>query len=117
RGRTCSLQCCPTCGSRPSPRPATTSCARSRRSTARSSPVGGAMSQPDEWARAFVSGARVGRLATASASGAPHPVPCVYALLDDAIYSVVDEKPKSGRRLLRLRNIEATRRAALVVDH
>lgn len=75
------------------------------------------MSDPADWARDFVASARVGHLATASARGAPHVVPCVFALLDDAIYSVVDEKPKSGRRLLRLRNIEATGRAALVVDH
>lgn len=75
------------------------------------------MSGPADWARDFVAGARVGRLATASARGEPHVIPCVYALLDNAIYSVVDEKPKSGRRLLRLRNIEATGRAALVVDH
>lgn len=75
------------------------------------------MSSPPEWALDFVRGARVGRLATSSAEAEPHVIPCVYVLLDGAIYSVVDEKPKSGRRLLRLRNIDASGRAALVVDH
>ena len=74
-------------------------------------------SNPPEWALAFVHAARVGRLATSSAAAEPHVIPCVYVLLDDAIYSVVDEKPKFGRRLLRLRNIDATGKAALVVDH
>jgi len=72
---------------------------------------------PPEWAVDFVRDARAGRLATASADAEPHVIPCVYVLLDDAIYSIVDEKPKSGRRLLRLRNIDASGRAALVVDH
>jgi PPOX class probable F420-dependent enzyme len=74
-------------------------------------------SSPPEWAVDLVREARVGRLATASAAAEPHVIPCVYVLLDNAIYSVVDEKPKSGRRLLRLRNIDATGKAALVVDH
>lgn len=74
-------------------------------------------SSPPEWAVEFVREARVGRLATASVNAEPHVIPCVYVLLDDAIYSVVDEKPKSGRRLLRLRNIDAGGRAALVADH
>lgn len=72
---------------------------------------------PPTWATEFVREARVGRLATADARSRPHVVPCVFVLLDDSVYSVVDEKPKSGRRLLRLRNIEATGNAALVVDH
>jgi PPOX class probable F420-dependent enzyme len=74
-------------------------------------------SGPPEWAPDFVQRSRVGRLATVSASGEPHVIPCVYVLLDGALYSVVDEKPKSGRRLQRLRNIDASGTAALVVDH
>ncbi|MEZ4520716.1 MAG: TIGR03668 family PPOX class F420-dependent oxidoreductase [Thermomicrobiales bacterium] len=75
------------------------------------------MSSPPDWAVDFVREARVARLATANAGAEPHVIPCVYVLHDGAIYSVIDEKPKSGRRLLRLRNIDATGRAALVVDH
>jgi PPOX class probable F420-dependent enzyme len=72
---------------------------------------------PPDWAREFVASARVGRLATSSAESEPHVIPVCFVLLDDTIYSVIDEKPKSGRRLLRLRNIDQTGRAALVVDH
>ncbi len=74
------------------------------------------MASTPEWAKPFVADARVGRLATANADAEPHVVPCVFVLLNDVIYSVIDEKPKSGHRLLRLRNIDATGKAALVVD-
>jgi PPOX class probable F420-dependent enzyme len=69
-------------------------------------------------ARRFLEAHRVGHLATAGADGAPHVVPVCYALDDDAIYLVADEKPKRGpaRELLRLRNVRANPRAALVVD-
>jgi PPOX class probable F420-dependent enzyme len=72
---------------------------------------------PPGWAREFVASARAGRLATSSAESEPHVIPICFVLLDDTIYSVIDEKPKSGRRLLRLRNIDQTGQAALVVDH
>lgn len=61
--------------------------------------------------------ARVGRLATSSAGSEPHVIPVCFVLLEDTIYSVIDEKPKSGRRLLRLSNIDQTGQAALVIDH
>lgn len=70
-----------------------------------------------DWAKRRLGDARVGRLATASAGAEPHVIPVVFALLGTAIYIVIDEKPKSGRRLLRLRNIDANGRAALLVDH
>ncbi|HKA30062.1 MAG TPA: TIGR03668 family PPOX class F420-dependent oxidoreductase [Candidatus Binatia bacterium] len=60
----------------------------------------------------------MGHLATASADGAPHVVPVCYALDDDGLYFVADLKPKRGeaRNLLRLRNLRANPRAAVVVD-
>lgn len=73
--------------------------------------------QPPEWGREFVEVARVGRLATASAGGEPHAIPVCFVLDSDVVYSVIDEKPKSGRRLRRLRNIDETGRAALIVDY
>jgi PPOX class probable F420-dependent enzyme len=75
------------------------------------------MANPPDWARDFLASARVGRLATSSAGADPHVIPVCFALDGDMIYSVIDEKPKSGRRLKRLRNIDETSRAALVVDH
>lgn len=67
--------------------------------------------------REFTESHRVAHLATADADGTPHVVPIVYALLDDEIYFVVDEKPKKTRRgLRRLRNIAANPRAAVIID-
>lgn len=68
--------------------------------------------------REFIESHRVARLATADAGGAPHVVPIVYALVEDELYFVVDEKPKKTRRgLKRLRNIAANPQVAVVIDH
>ena len=64
--------------------------------------------------------ARVARLATVDAQGLPHLVPVTFALVTegalDIVYSAVDHKPKSSRRLRRTANVEATGVAALLVD-
>jgi PPOX class probable F420-dependent enzyme len=44
-------------------------------------------------------------------------VPICFVLTADILYSAVDLKPKSGRRLRRLANIEANPRVSLLVDH
>src|SRR4030095_1640916 len=69
-------------------------------------------------ARRFLEAHRVGHLATAASDGAPHVIPVCYALDDDALFFVADAKPKrgAGRDLLRLRNLRANPRAAVVVD-
>jgi len=69
-------------------------------------------------ARQFLEAHRVGHLATAGADGAPHVIPVCYALDDDALYFVADEKPKRrpARALRRLQNIRENPQAALVVD-
>ncbi len=63
--------------------------------------------------------APVGHLATADANGVPHVIPVCYALMDGAIYSVLDQKPKRAplTRLRRVRNILANPQVSLVVDH
>jgi PPOX class probable F420-dependent enzyme len=61
--------------------------------------------------------ARVARLATVGPDGRPHVVPMCFALDGDTLYTAVDEKPKSTRRLRRLANIEANPRVEVVVDH
>jgi PPOX class probable F420-dependent enzyme len=66
--------------------------------------------------RELASAARVGRLATAGSDGTPHVVPVCFVLLGDVAYSAVDHKPKRGRRLRRVVNIEATGRACLLLD-
>src|SRR4051812_45883922 len=69
--------------------------------------------------RSFVLGQRVGRLATADASGNPHVVPVCFALADGTLYITIDEKPKqaSGPPLKRLRNMMANPSVAFVADH
>lgn len=67
-------------------------------------------------ARARFSGARVARLATISAEGAPHLVPIVFAVVGDHVVFAVDHKPKTTRALRRLDNIAAEPRVALLVD-
>ncbi len=67
-------------------------------------------------------GARVARLATASADGRPHLVPVVFAVGGnphdgDRIYSVVDAKPKRTTALKRLTNIRENPSVAMLVDH
>lgn len=67
--------------------------------------------------RAFAERHRVAHLATADATGAPHVIPICYAVVGNAFYFVVDEKPKRTRTgLKRLRNIAANPQVALVID-
>jgi PPOX class probable F420-dependent enzyme len=68
------------------------------------------------WALAFLRDARVGRLATADASGRPLVVPVCFSFDGDAIYSAVDDKPKRTRELRRLKNVRENPQASLVVD-
>jgi PPOX class probable F420-dependent enzyme len=68
--------------------------------------------------RRFLDKNRVGCLATADRSGAPHVIPVCYAAAEDTLYVTIDEKPK--RRdvpLKRVRNILENPRAAFVVDY
>jgi PPOX class probable F420-dependent enzyme len=67
--------------------------------------------------RALLGAARVGRLATVRPDGRPHVVVCCFAVEGDRLWTAVDRKPKSGRRLQRLENVRATPRASLLVDH
>jgi PPOX class probable F420-dependent enzyme len=61
--------------------------------------------------------APVAHLATVGRGGAPHLVPVVFAVHDGVIYTAVDAKPKTTRRLRRLANIEANPQVSLLVDH
>lgn len=59
----------------------------------------------------------VAMLATAGTDGVPHVVPVVFAVHNDVVYTAVDAKRKSTRRLRRLVNIEANPQVSLLVDH
>lgn len=67
--------------------------------------------------RRLLEQARVARLATLNPDGTIALVPFVFAVAGDTLYSEVDDKPKSGRRLQRLRNIERDPRVSVLVDH
>ena len=67
--------------------------------------------------RRFLDHRRVGHLATADASGAPHLIPVCYAVDDHTLYITVDEKPKrQDIPLKRVRNILENPQAAFIVD-
>ena len=67
--------------------------------------------------RHFILAQRLGRLATADATGTPHVLPVCFALEDATLYITIDEKPKRGARTLkRLRNIAENPRVAFVAD-
>lgn len=68
-------------------------------------------------ARARFTAARVARLATVRAGGAPHLVPVVFAVHDSTVLLVVDEKPKRTKELQRLANVRAEPRVSLLADH
>jgi PPOX class probable F420-dependent enzyme len=79
--------------------------------------AGNRMTLDAEQARRRFAAARVARLATADATGVPHLVPIVFALVGDAIYSAVDAKPKRTTALRRLANVRANPRVAVLADH
>ena len=67
--------------------------------------------------RAYIDRHRVARLATSDLLGAPHVIPVVYVLANDAVYFIVDDKPKRTHTgLKRLRNIEQNPQVALLID-
>ena len=66
----------------------------------------------------FVRAQRVARLGTADEHGTPHLVPVCYAFDGQCFYTPLDEKPKrvTGKKLRRVRNIEARHEASLLID-
>ena len=67
--------------------------------------------------RARLARARVARLATLRADGTARLVPVTFAVLDDLVCVGIDDvKPKSGRRLARLADVDRDPRVALLVD-
>ena len=68
-------------------------------------------------ARARFAGVSVARLGTADAAGRPHVVVVTFAVEGDTIYTAVDQKPKSGPDLKRLRNIGENPWVTMLADH
>lgn len=61
--------------------------------------------------------AQVAALGTVGPKGWPHQVPVTFAVGDGRIVTMVDWKPKTGRRLQRLANIEANSHVSLMAHH
>ena len=57
------------------------------------------------------------RLGTADAQGRPHVVVVTFAVDGDTVYTAVDQKPKSGPDLKRLRNIGENPQVTMLADH
>ena len=58
------------------------------------------------------------RLATVDSEARPHLIPVCFVFDGTAFYTAVDAKPKrvEGKQLARVRNIQANRQVALLVD-
>ena len=56
------------------------------------------------------------RLGTADAQGQPHVVVVTFAVEGDMVYTAVDQKPKSGTNLKRLRNVPENPWVAMLAD-
>ncbi len=71
----------------------------------------------ETWQQQLLDDARSGTLGTIAATGLPQLVPVCFALVGGDVAIAIDEKPKRGGTLARLRNIERDPRVALLVDH
>jgi PPOX class probable F420-dependent enzyme len=60
---------------------------------------------------------RRGVLTTLDPDGTGHSVPIVFVVFGDEIVSPIDHKPKTGRVMTRVKNIERDSRVTLLVDH
>ena len=72
---------------------------------------------PEGEARARFATVPVVRLGTADGQGRPHVVVVTFAVDGDTIYTAVDQKPKSGTALKRLRNVGENPLVTMLADH
>jgi PPOX class probable F420-dependent enzyme len=70
-----------------------------------------------ETALRLVRSAPVARLATIGAGGRPHLVPIVFVIHGETLYTAVDDKPKTSRRLRRIENARHRPDVTVLVDH
>jgi len=70
-----------------------------------------------ESVRALLERERRGVLTTLDPDGSGHSVPVVFVVIGDEIVAPIDHKPKTGRVLTRVKNIERDARVTVLVDH
>jgi PPOX class probable F420-dependent enzyme len=68
------------------------------------------------WARELLAAQRVGRLAFLDDEDRPRVLPVTYAVLGDAVWSAIDDKPKRAAEPARVRYLRRRPEAALCVD-
>jgi PPOX class probable F420-dependent enzyme len=66
--------------------------------------------------RRFLAERRIAYLATADRHAIPHVVPVCFAVAGDTLYITIDEKPKRGGVLKRLKNIAENPSVAVIAD-
>jgi PPOX class probable F420-dependent enzyme len=66
--------------------------------------------------RAVIDSARRAVLTTIDSSGRPHAVPVCFAVAGGNIFSALDNKPKSGKQLVRIANVRANPIATVLFD-
>lgn len=66
--------------------------------------------------RRFLAQQRIAHLATADRRAVPHVVPVCFAVAAGTLYITIDEKPKRGTALKRLKNIAENPAVAVIVD-
>ena len=71
----------------------------------------------EPWQERLLQEARSGALATIARDGLPQLAPVCYALAEGAVAVAIDEKPKRGGTLARVRNVARDPRFALLVEH
>jgi PPOX class probable F420-dependent enzyme len=71
---------------------------------------------PEGEARARFATVPVARLGTSDAGGRPHVVVVTFAVRGDTVYTAVDQKPKSGSNLKRLRNVAENPQVTMLAD-
>jgi PPOX class probable F420-dependent enzyme len=68
------------------------------------------------WARELLAAQRVGRLAFLDDQDRPRVLPVTYAVLGDAVWSAIDDKPKRAAEPARVRYLRRRPEAALCID-
>jgi hypothetical protein len=80
--------------------------------------TGGTLDELPRWAADLLDSARVAHLGLLDDRGQPRVLPVTFALLDGAVWTAVDDKPKRRRaeELARVRWLLARPRSAITVD-
>jgi PPOX class probable F420-dependent enzyme len=78
----------------------------------------GTLGELPSWASALLREARVAHLGLLDEAGRPRVLPVTFAVVDDAVWSAVDDKPKrrKGEDLARVRRLRSRPESALTVD-